>query len=132
MTTELIHSNDVICMEDLAVKNMMKNHKLARAISDASWGEIRRQLEYKSRWYGKAFIRVSRFYPSNQMCSCGYKNPEVRDMSVRFWKCPECGLEHDRDINAAKNIRMEGLSLLTTKNNCVGLEQPEVTLVERV
>ena len=117
MTTELIQSNDVICMEDLAIRNMMKNHKLARAISDAAWGEIRRQLDYKSRWYGKVFIQVGRFYPSSQMCSCGYKNPEIKDLSVRFWKCPECGLEHDRDINAAKNIKMEGLRLLTTKQN---------------
>ena len=117
MTTELIHSNDVVCMEDLAVRNIMKNHKLARAMSDAAWGEIKRQMENKSRWYGKVNIQVGRFYPSSQMCSCGYKNQEVKDMSVRVWKCPECGLEHERYINAAKNIRMEGLRLLATKRN---------------
>ena len=112
MTTGLVHVYDVICMEDLAVRNMMKNHRLARSVSDAAWGEIKRQLEYKSGWYGKTFIQVGRFYPSSQLCQCGYKNPDVKDLSVRFWVCPECGMEHDRDVNAACNVLSEGLRLL--------------------
>jgi len=112
MTTGLVHVYDVICMEDLAVRNMMKNHRLARSVSDAAWGEIKRQLEYKSGWYGKTFIQVGRFYPSSQLCQCGYKNQDVKDLSVRFWVCPQCGLEHDRDVNAACNVLSEGQRLL--------------------
>ena len=115
MTTELVRNYDIICMEDLAVRNMMKNHKLARAISDAAWGEIVRQARYKCEWHGKTFIQVGRFYPSSQLCQCGYKNPEVKDLKVRFWTCPQCGKEHDRDPNAADNILMEGLRLFELK-----------------
>lgn len=109
MTTQLVRDYDIICMEDLAVKNILKNHKLARAISDAAWGEIERQLGYKTQWYGKALVHTGRFYASSQLCACGYKNPEVKDLSVRFWECPICGREHDRDLNAARNILSEGL-----------------------
>lgn len=115
MTTEIVKNYDIICIEDLAVKNMTKNHKLARAISDAAWGEIRRQLTYKAQWQHKELMVIDRFFPSSQLCQCGYKNSAVKDLSVRYWTCPKCGCEHDRDINAAVNILKEGLRLMEIK-----------------
>lgn len=125
-TTELVRNYDLICIEDLNVKGMMKNHKLAKAIADASMSEFHRQLAYKCEWYGKTLTKIDRFYPSSQICSeCGCQNEKVKDLSVRVWKCHECGAVHDRDVNAAKNILAEGKRI-------VGWGAPEVTLVETV
>jgi len=103
----------MIAIEGLAPSNMVKNHKFARTISDTSWVEFRRQLEYKSAWYGKQVIAVDRFFPSSQLCSaCGTQWPGTKDLSVRKWVCPACGAVHDWDVNAAKNTLKEGLRLL--------------------
>ena len=107
---EIISENQVIVSENLQIKNMIKNHHLAKSISDVSWYELTRQLEYKAKWNNRKYIKVDTFYASSQTCSdYGYQNAEIKNLSVREWMCPVCGVKHDRDVNAAKNILAEGL-----------------------
>ena len=112
ISTMLISENQVICIEDLKIKNMVRNHRLARCISSVSWGKFFKILEYKTNWYGNKLIKVPTMYPSSQTCSCcGYKNPSVRNLAVRKWECPNCNTKHDRDTNASINILNKGLSI---------------------
>ena len=113
LTTELVKDYDIISVESLKIKNMVKNRKLAKSIGDVSWGEFVRQLEYKCEWYGKTFVKIPTFFASSQTChKCGFQNTAVKDLSVRSWVCPNCGAEHDRDINAAVNILNKGVEML--------------------
>lgn len=111
LSTRLIRENQVIAIEDLSVRNMVRNRCLARAISDASWSQLRSMLEYKADWYGRTVVAIDRFYPSSKTCSaCGRINDSM-PLHVREWQCP-CGVSHDRDVNAAENIRAAGLAVL--------------------
>src|SRR4028119_110979 len=111
LTTRLVRENQTITVEDLAVKNMIKNPKLALAISDASWGELVRQLDYKCEWYGRTLIKIDRWFPSSKRCgNCGHIVDKM-PLNIREWDCPNCGMHHDRDINAAKNILAAGLAV---------------------
>ena len=110
LSTRLVRENQVIAIEDLSVRNMVKNHSLARSISDASWSSFRTMLEYKAQWYGRDVVAIDRFYPSSKACSeCG-RIAESLPLNIREWEC-ECGAVHDRDVNAAKNILAVGLAV---------------------
>jgi putative transposase len=111
LTTQLVRENQTIVVEDLAIKNMVKNHKLALAISDASWSELIRQLAYKCEWYGRELIKIDRWFPSSKRCgNCGHIADKL-PLNIREWECPKCGVNHDRDINAANNILAAGLAV---------------------
>ena len=112
LTTALIRENQTICVENLAVKHMVKNPTLAKSINDAHWGELVRQLAYKAGWYGRTVVAIDRWFPSSQRCSdCGYTLDKL-ELSTRQWTCPECNTTHDRDVNAARNIKAAGLAVL--------------------
>jgi putative transposase len=113
-TTNLVRSSDIIIMENLKTRNMLRNRKLAKAISDASFGEIKRQLEYKCTWYNKVLVKIGTFYPSSKTCSaCGWINQSLT-LKDRRWSCTQCAINHDRDINASKNILREGLRCISS------------------
>lgn len=114
ISSKIVKENYGFVTEDLQIKNMMRNSKLSKVIGDASWYEFTRQLEYKSEFYGRTYIKVDKFYASSQLCHvCGYKNEEIKNLSIRNWECPNCNKVHDRDENAAQNILKQGLKLLT-------------------
>ncbi|MFF4138565.1 RNA-guided endonuclease InsQ/TnpB family protein [Streptomyces mirabilis] len=110
ITTRLVRENQTIVIEDLTVRNMVKNHRLARAISDAAWSEFRSMLEYKAQWYGREVIAVDRWFPSSRLCSACGTLQEAMPLNVRTWTC-DCGVTHDRDVNAAHNLLAAGLAV---------------------
>ena len=126
LTTKLIKENDVICIENLNAKGMVKNHHLAKAIQDASFGTLVSMLKYKAAWYNRQIIEIGRFYPSSKLCSnCGHRM-QYMGLEVRQWICPQCNTVNDRDINAAINIKNEGLRILdngTVRNTGTGVIQ---------
>jgi len=110
ISKQITNENKVVICEDLNIKGMVKNHNLAKSIHDCGWGELNRQLKYKTYWNNKIYYEVNRYFPSSQLCNkCGYKNIDTKNLNIRFWVCPECNTEHDRDENAAINILNQGL-----------------------
>ena len=111
-STMLVRENQTICIEDLNVKGMIRNHKLAKSIASVSWAKFFEMLEYKAIWYGNEIRRVPTMYPSSQTCSfCGCRNPLVKNLCIRIWECPKCHTVHDRDTNASINILKKGLQM---------------------
>jgi len=111
LSTKLIRENQVVCVESLQVKNMVQNHRLAKAINDLGWGEFVRQLDYKAQWYGRTLVKIDKFYPSSKRCHhCGHVLDSL-SLDIRHWVCPECQMEHERDINAAQNVLAAGLAV---------------------
>ena len=112
ITKKLVKENDIIVMEDLDIKNMYQTHSIAKSLTNIPLAEIKRVLGYKCKWQNKKLFTINRYYPSSQICSvCGYRNRELKDLSIREWECPECGRVHDRDLNASVNIMFEGLKM---------------------
>lgn len=115
LSIRLVREYDIICIETLRVKNMIKNHKIAKSFQDTASSEFVSLLEHKARWYGKVISKINTFYPSSQLCSdCGFRNRQVKSLEIREWTCPKCGEHHDRDVNAAINILNEGLQILSS------------------
>ena len=112
LSRRLINENQVICVESLKVKNMIRNPKLSKHIADASWGEFVHQLKYKAEWADRSLVEIDQFYPSSKRCSCCGYISEKMPLNIREWECPECHTHHDRDVNAAKNIKAAGLAVL--------------------
>ena len=110
VSTEIIKNHDIICIEDLNVKGMLRNHKLSKSISDVSWSSFVTKLQYKADWYGKEIIKIDKWYPSSQICSSCGTNSGKKTLDIRTWTC-KCGVKHDRDINASRNIKVEGLRI---------------------
>jgi len=117
LTTQLINDNQVISCESLSVKNMVKNRKLAKAISDANWGELIRQLTYKAEWYGRTVIQIDKWYPSSKRCNCCGHVVDSLPLNIRHWDCPSCKTRLDRDINASLNIKAVGQTVLDFHEN---------------
>jgi putative transposase len=117
LSTRIVHENQVVCVESLAVKNMVKNHALAKSISDVGWGEFVRQLGYKARWYGRTLVKIDQWYPSSKTCHTCKNVLDSLALDIREWVCPACGTVHDRDTNAAINILAEGLSVTACRGN---------------
>ena len=115
LSRKLVDENQVIAIESLRIKNMVKNHRLAKSIQDSSWNKFVTMLEYKSKWQSNCqIVKIDTFFPSSQICnSCGYRDPKVKDLSIREWECPKCHAKHDRDINASINILNEGKRILS-------------------
>lgn len=130
-TTNAVRESQAIAVEDLNIKGMLSNHRLAKAVSDASMGAMLRQLEYKCAWYGRGFVKVDRFYPSSKTCGeCGAVYDGLT-LAMREWSCPECGRIHDRDLNAARNIARKGKSILESTVGHTGTGTKVPTLVEQ-
>ena len=112
LANKILKENDIVSIENLDVKSMYQVHKIAKHLKNIPINKFVRVLKYKSKWLGKKIIEINKYYPSSQSCNrCGFKNEEVKNLSVRKWICPECGLIHDRDINASINIMFEGLKI---------------------
>ncbi|MGY2429593.1 RNA-guided endonuclease InsQ/TnpB family protein [Pseudomonas tolaasii] len=120
LSRRLIDDNQVVCAETLSVKNMIRNPKLSKAISDAGWGTLVGQLKYKGEWAGRQVVTIDRWYPSSKRCSCCGHTLDVLPLAVRSWTCPSCNTEHDRDVNAAINIKAAGLAVLALGENVSG------------
>lgn len=133
LSTRLIRENQTICIEDLYIKQVAEEKKSAKSEHDSAWRMFLNMLQYKADWYGRAVIRVSRWFPSSQMCHvCGYRNTVVKNLSIRQWTCPNCGETHDRDVNAAINILVEGLNAVGPTVKCaeaIGLSESTKSLV---